>query len=682
MNWRFEWVNRKDKKYGQYKANYREEGKQKSKYVYLGNEEWTNKIRSDIISKEPNKDVLYDYTGEVFLLEISKRLKFSKIIDKYVSRDSKWSIGKFIETIVIERALNPFSKWAISQKIYCRSVLSQISEIPLNAFSEDNIYNYMDYFEPFIHQIQKDLVNEVYKLFPQSNETLLLDGTSFYAYNVDTDQESDLIKEKGDFKNLSDISLEFENPTESKEVLRRFGYNRDKRPDLPQINVMLGVNQQHIPLFFEVFSGNTIDLEMFEVTLKRLNTSYKDLLGRMKRKFIIFDRGNMSPRTTLQLDTLCTEWDLHFIGGALTSLLKDEFLKINEESLPLIFSQKKTHIYGIAIETIVYERPYKALLYMSKSVRKHNLLKFEKKIENVTNLLNEIKDQGNLSDIKKVQKMETLLRKKSMINLFSLKKFKTDEIEKKTSFPPDKLYQLIEEKFNAKIAKIMKKDQSLSQFQSKFNKVQILLAEIDMNEEESPVQKVQRMLIVLKKYSMISLFLLKKFTSEQAPETSIELTEELYSVKTQTVESKKRFMGMFVVLTSDFSLTAKEIIKLYKTKETVEHEFHLLKSLFNVRPFYHRCPSRIVAHTAIVHWSMLFMSVLRYFLEQKGLFYSFEELHLLIKQGKMQKATFLYPGYKNFQISRSVDISPELDQIFSFLKIKPQPFHIESFTNI
>ena len=56
MNWRFEWVNRKDKKYGQYKANYREEGKQKSKYVYLGNEEWTNKIRSDIISKEPDKD--------------------------------------------------------------------------------------------------------------------------------------------------------------------------------------------------------------------------------------------------------------------------------------------------------------------------------------------------------------------------------------------------------------------------------------------------------------------------------------------------------------------------------------------------------------------------------------------------------------------------------------------------
>ena len=76
---------------------------------------------------------------------------------------------------------------------------------------------------------------------------------------------------------------------------------------------------------------------------------------------------------------------------------------------------------------------------------------------------------------------------------------------------------------------------------------------------------------------------------------------------------------------------------------------------------------------------MLLLSVLKNLLEQAGLPYTFEELLRLIRGGVLQKAVYPYPGFKNYQLYRTLDISAELAQILHFMKIKTEYFAIEEY---
>lgn len=677
MSWRFEWFLQGGRKYGRYKQNYRKKDKVQSNYVYLGNEETATRIRSDFTQQNASTNTLYTYSGEILLREVARLLKFSRILNRKDYGKVEWNVGDFFETVVIERCLNPFSKWNLAQKTHKRSVLSFLSDIPASAFSEDNIYNYMDYIHPYIHQIQSELVDQVHRLFPSDNETLILDGTSYYAHKADTDPfhedeevEEDLDLDEETIPDLMDnVNL--------KPISRRHGYSRDKKPDLPQINVMLGVNQRSIPLYFEVFAGNTSDLGMFKTTLSRLHTTYKGLLKRMKRKYIIFDRGNLNPKNVRWLEQLCEEWGLFFVGGVKSSLLKKQLSLLRVEELPVIFSQDSTQLYGRTIQTEIYNRPYNVLLYVSRAVRDHKLAQFQNRLEEVLELLNEVGTDSKLSDVEKIQKMKTLLRKKSMVQLFQFQKFDNGENSELPPGATDSLYLLRSSQVEAKKAKLAERSQSTDQFLTKLNRVSSLLAAINDSDQLSPPEKVQQMKSVLKKHSMVRLFWLQQFSAGGSPDQTTGLQDGLYQLIEAKVEERKSLLGKFALVSNDFQLTAKELMRMYKTKEVVEHEFHILKGLLKIRPLFHRLPNRIESHNAIVHWGMLLLSVLRCQLEDEGFFFSFEELRDFITHGYIQKSVYLYPGHKNYLLTHSTNISAELEQIFNLFQVKPQPFHIE-----
>lgn len=182
---------------------------------------------------------------------------------------------------------------------------------------------------------------------------------------------------------------------------------------------------------------------------------------------------------------------------------------------------------------------------------------------------------------------------------------------------------------------------------------------------------------ILRKHSMIRLFWFKKYASDETPEIPLEGASDLFRLLPKNVETKKALLGKFAIMSSDIKLTAPEMINLYKTQEVVEHEFHLLKSILKIRPFHHRVSERIDAHVAIISWGMVFLSVLKNLLEQEGLSYSFEELLRLIKQSYLQQTIFLYYGFKNYKLTRTAGITPELAEILHKMKFKPQPFQIE-----
>jgi len=668
---------RSGSKYYSYRGSFREKGKVKTKKVYLGKENKAIQLLADFNSKKPDIEKVYSYTGEIVLEEIAKRLKFSTIMSKHVQIRTEWDIGEFLKILVIERCLFPVSKWALAEIYYNKSILALRGKIPSKAFSDSNIYNYMEYFESKIHQIHSDLVLEAFKIFPPKNDVLLLDGTSLPCHGRDVYPDLDELDDINDSEGVEDIEFSDEEILSNKDILRLNGYSRSKRPDLAQVNVMLGVNQRHIPLYFDVFSGNTNDLEMFKHSLTQLKTSYKGLLEKMRERYIIFDRGNLSDKNSKRLDSFCKEWKLFFIGGVKSVDFKKELQNLDETNVPIIFQAGDTLLHGKNIKKKVFGNIRNVVLYTSKTVRKHKLLEFQKKLDKVLVLLNSINNDNKLSTQEKAISMKSVLRKNQIVQLFWIRKFdkKGNPILTAETIPG--LYQIRSEKIAEKMTSLKEKS---DEFKQKLDYVQAKLAEIDANESFQKIQKIQKIRRILRKHSMVRLFWIKNL--ENTNNNNISLSDvsdsTIYQILPQRVDLKKSLYGKFVVISNNLNLSSSEIIHYYKAKEVVEHEFHILKSLLKIHPQYHFTKVKINAHNAIIHWGMLLLSVLRCLLEDNDLNYSFEELLRIIKQGALQKAIYIYPDLKNFELTRLIDIEAEQEKIFKILKIKIQFFDIDN----
>jgi hypothetical protein len=135
----------------------------------------------------------------------------------------------------------------------------------------------------FLHDIRYDLERELYfqdlNLFNQQLDLLFLDTTSTYVYR---DEESEYCKR---------------------------GYSRDHRGDLPQFVLCVAVNAQGWPVAWEVFPGNTADIEAFERVITKLRERF-----RIGRVIVVADRGMISKRA-IKLLTEHEECPLQYVLG-------------------------------------------------------------------------------------------------------------------------------------------------------------------------------------------------------------------------------------------------------------------------------------------------------------------------------------------------------------------------------
>jgi arginine repressor len=117
----------------------------------------------------------------------------------------------------------------------------------------------------FLHDVRHDLERELFfrdlNLFNQQLDLVFLDTTSTYVYR---DGETNYCKR---------------------------GYSRDRRPDLPQFVLCVAVNAEGWPVAWEVFPGNTADIEAFEQVIAKLRERF-----RINRVIVVADRGMVSQR--------------------------------------------------------------------------------------------------------------------------------------------------------------------------------------------------------------------------------------------------------------------------------------------------------------------------------------------------------------------------------------------------
>lgn len=118
----------------------------------------------------------------------------------------------------------------------------------------------------FLAEVRHDLETALFRrdrhLFNRSLDLVFIDTTSLYCYR---DQET---------------------------ALRRRGYSRDRRPELPQLVLCVAVDGQGWPMAWEVFPGNTADAAALGRVVALLRERFN-----IGRAVVVADRGMISQET-------------------------------------------------------------------------------------------------------------------------------------------------------------------------------------------------------------------------------------------------------------------------------------------------------------------------------------------------------------------------------------------------
>ena len=169
-----------------------------------------------------------------------------------------WSV--MAEVLVIARLCEPSSELHIAEEWYRRTALDDLLGIPAEQVNDDRLYRALDRLLAHKEAIEVHLQKRLGELFGLEYDLLLYDVTSTY----------------------------FEGLAEGNPQAQR-GHSRDHRPDCKQVCIALVVTREGVPLSYEVFDGNRVDV----TTVERIVGTMEARFGLAQRIWVM-DRGMVS----------------------------------------------------------------------------------------------------------------------------------------------------------------------------------------------------------------------------------------------------------------------------------------------------------------------------------------------------------------------------------------------------
>jgi len=164
---------------------------------------------------------------------------------------------KVLELLAVNRLLDPRSELYVHEKWFPQTAMDVLLESDFGIAEKDRLYRCLDHIVAHKEALEKHLAARWKDLFGATFDIVLYDLTSTY----------------------------FEGQAAGIPKAKR-GYSRDHRPDCKQLVVALIVTADGLPLTYEIFSGNTIDV----TTLKDIVTKVEAKHGAARRVWV-FDRG-------------------------------------------------------------------------------------------------------------------------------------------------------------------------------------------------------------------------------------------------------------------------------------------------------------------------------------------------------------------------------------------------------
>jgi transposase len=221
-----------------------------------------------------------------------------------------------------------------------------------------------------------------------------------------------------------------------------YGYNRDKRKDLKQVNFGIGV-MNRIPVFAEILSGNSNDHKLINPFLDIIrDMDYKSLIDN-----VVVDKLFSDEKTLDQLDNE----GLNFIVGVnnnYSKLTQEKVVHILEEK-PLLNIPYKTGYKGINLDEKLYGKYFQFLIFSETlyESKRETLIKHSNKI--ITEFDNLIEKAGKYCYKKKekiIERAEKYLNKYKDVRLFF--SYTVKDNQDKLSFN----YNFDEESFNKSLS--------------------------------------------------------------------------------------------------------------------------------------------------------------------------------------------------------------------------------------
>lgn len=365
MSWHLHEIKRKTKTYISLQKNQRDGKKIGSDYIYLGPIDKALKIFADLQIKPLENEKEVSYSGEMILGSIANSINFSKILEKY-TKDER--IAEALNNIIILRTLFPVSKRKLIKVRLEDSILKDSTD--MKYFEE--VYEFMDILYSNMGDIMNDAVTKAVKIYHLDLNHLIIDATRIKIWK---DKETDLV---------------------------RFGYcSRNERKGSPQVNLILGVNNQHVPLFADTYPGNTQDVKMFGDFIDQISARYQELTSHIKEKFVIFDQGNVNPGNIDYMQELKKK-GVYFVSMVKTSSSGKFIKKVDKSDLPVIYSKEKsknvvTKIYGKVMDEEVYKKKSRVLVCYNPDIMELKCKILDRKVEHIKKMA---KDGEKQDDIK------------------------------------------------------------------------------------------------------------------------------------------------------------------------------------------------------------------------------------------------------------------------------------------
>ena len=191
-------------------------------------------LESQVLLKHRGSRLKWNWTrafGGTYLLSgLWQQLHFRDLLEKRVTkRQYRTPISEAIFAMVANRCLAPSSKLSITEWVEKDVFIKGLSTRDVQV-----LYRAMDFLLTHQAAIEQEVYWAVANLLNLEVDLILFDTTSTY----------------------------FETEIESE--LKKHGYSKDKRGDLPQVIIGLAVTRDGIPVKHWVFPGNTMDMSTIE----------------------------------------------------------------------------------------------------------------------------------------------------------------------------------------------------------------------------------------------------------------------------------------------------------------------------------------------------------------------------------------------------------------------------------
>jgi len=257
---------------------------------YLGTaEDILDVLKHNDEMRKPEYSKIFDFGAVLALYDIAERLNVRQIIDQHViKRDQGLSVSDSILLAAINRAVKPTSKKSFFEWFEKTVLYTCFPKANKKNLSSQGFWNNMSQIdEKTIELMEDDVTKIVVDKYNISIDLLLYDNTNFISY-IDTDNPATLAKR---------------------------GHSKEKRSDLKIVGLSLMASPDHsIPLFHEIYPGNTNDSKRFAEVIPKLKRRYRKLNKGNCNVTLVFDRGNNSEDNIEEILSDVPAL-FHFVGG-------------------------------------------------------------------------------------------------------------------------------------------------------------------------------------------------------------------------------------------------------------------------------------------------------------------------------------------------------------------------------